>query len=555
MRVLVVEDEAALRDQLAGVLSKAGYAVDTAGDGERAEFLGQTEQYDAVVLDLGLPRIDGLTVLRRWRECRRRRPGAGPDRARHLVGQGARASTAAPTTTWPSRSGRGTAGPRARADPPGVGPADSRTAPPAACARPAPARGSASTARRCRLTALEFRVFAYLMHHRDRVVPQAELVEHIYERDDDRDSNTLEVFVARLRRKLGARRDRDRARARLSSGPRRMSAPRSLRAALVSGAALWTVGLFVVAGIVATDALFRFPSFPRMFHSLFVNVPVAAAVAVLCLIGGVLQIRRALAALAGLQRGLSRVHAGEDARVAGTFPREVQPLVDDLNTLLDHRAETVRRALARAGDLADGLKTPLTVIAHEAGRGPIGSADAGLLRQQVERMRRQIDYHLAHARAAASGAAPGASAVVEPAVAALVRTLGQLHADRALRLRVEVSDAAVARVQREDLDEMLGNLLDNACKWGRSTVHVSGGCRDGRVHVTVDDDGPGVPEALRLTVLQRGVRADQAAPGSGLGLAIVADLAELYGGSIVLETSPLGGARAHLELPGAPHVA
>jgi signal transduction histidine kinase len=110
-------------------------------------------------------------------------------------------------------------------------------------------------------------------------------------------------------------------------------------------------------------------------------------------------------------------------------------------------------------------------------------------------------------------------------------------------------------VQREDLDEMLGNLLDNACTWGRTTVRLSTGSGDGVVHVLVDDDGPGVPPALRQEVLRRGVRADEAAPGSGLGLAIVADLAELYGGAITIETSPLGGARAHLVLPGAAHVA
>ena len=171
-------------------------------------------------------------------------------------------------------------------------------------------------------------------------------------------------------------------------------------------------------------------------------------------------------------------------------------------------------------------------------------------------MRRQIDYHLAHARAAALGATPGATA----SVAAAVRGAGP-HADAAPRRAGPRDPAAraattiVVRVQREDLDEMLGNLLDNACKWGRTTVRVSAETGDGAVHVLVDDDGPGVPPARRRDVLQRGVRADEAAPGSGLGLAIVADLAELYGGGIGVEASPLGGARARLVLPGVPDAA
>jgi signal transduction histidine kinase len=330
-------------------------------------------------------------------------------------------------------------------------------------------------------------------------------------------------------------------------------APRSLRGALLGGAALWTIGLFVVAGIVATDLLFRMPSFPRLFHGLFANVPVAAAVAAVCMGAGVLQVRRALAALTQLRTALGRVHDGTDDRVPGVFPREVQPLVDDLNALLGHREQTVRRALARAGDLAHGLKTPLAVVAREAERD--GAAQPAVLRAQVDKMRRQIDYHLAHARAAAAGAAPGTSADVAEAAAALVRTLALLYADRGLDVRCEVPAVPPVRVQREDLDEMLGNLLDNACKWARSTVRVTAAANGGTVTAEVEDDGPGVPDGLRQAVLRRGVRADEAAPGSGLGLAIVADLAELYGGTIALDRSALGGTCARLSLPEATHAA
>jgi signal transduction histidine kinase len=134
---------------------------------------------------------------------------------------------------------------------------------------------------------------------------------------------------------------------------------------------------------------------------------------------------------------------------------------------------------------------------------------------------------------------------------ALARTVLQLYADKQLTIDVATSHEHFVRIQREDLDEMLGNLLDNACKWARSRVTVSSEQTQGAVAISVDDDGPGVPEAMREAVQQRGVRADQASPGSGLGLAIVRDLADLYGGSIQLVTSPLGGLRAKLTLPAS----
>lgn len=336
-----------------------------------------------------------------------------------------------------------------------------------------------------------------------------------------------------------------------------MTGPRSVRWALLSGSALWTAGLFVVAGIVITELFQRYPQFPGIFHGLFTHLAASIVVAVVCMAAGLVQVRRALSALARLRRELAFVHAGREARVTGRFPSEVQPLVDDLNAMLDHREQTVRRALSRAGDLAHGLKTPLAVMARHAeqGEAELGTERATALRHQVDRMRRQIDYHLVHARAAASGAILGASCTVADAVSPLTRTLDQLYADRGLAIRSDVTGHQVVRVQREDLDEMLGNLMDNACKWGRSQVRVSSRTRAGMIEIDVEDDGPGVPPALRAAVLRRGVRADEAAPGSGLGLAIVADLVDLYGGGVVLDTSGLGGTRARLTLPEAADVA
>jgi signal transduction histidine kinase len=166
-------------------------------------------------------------------------------------------------------------------------------------------------------------------------------------------------------------------------------------------------------------------------------------------------------------------------------------------------------------------------------------------------MRRQIDYHLAHARAAAASTGPGTRAAVGPAVDGLVRTLQRLHADRGVTFAVTVDPAHAVRCQREDLEEMLGNLLDNACKWGRSAVRVASSVAGAGLVIDVDDDGPGVDAALAAQVLERGVRADEAVEGSGLGLAIVRDLAEIYGGAIELTRSTLGGLRARLRLPSA----
>jgi len=193
------------------------------------------------------------------------------------------------------------------------------------------------------------------------------------------------------------------------------------------------------------------------------------------------------------------------------------------------------------------------VLAQEAARAREGEGGelAATVTQQVERMRRQVDYHLAQARAAVSGASRDARCAVRVSADGLVRTLLRLHAERGLALDVHAEPTHVARVQREDLDELLGNLLDNACKWARTRVEVGSAVEVGAIVVTVDDDGPGIAPELREAVLQRGVRADEVSAGSGFGLAIVRDLAELYGGTLTLESSPLGGLRARLRLPAA----
>ena len=324
---------------------------------------------------------------------------------------------------------------------------------------------------------------------------------------------------------------------------------KSLRSRLMLGALLWTLGL-VAATHFAVMALVSFAR-PAMVHWGALSF---AALGLLA--AGLMQVRTGLAPFGELRSRLAAVRQGESRRVEGRYPSEVQPLVDDLNALLEDRERSVARAQAKAGDLAHGLKTPLAVLAQEADRARTGGDGelATTVAQQVDRMRRQVDYHLAHARAAASGARLGARSSVAESVDGLVRTLQRLHAERGLAIETEVPGGLVVQVQREDLDEMLGNLLDNACKWARSRVRLAAsaeGAGESAVLIRVDDDGPGLDPSLQDSVLQRGVRADEAAPGSGLGLAIVRDLAELYGGSVALDRSPEGGVRAQLRLPPA----
>jgi signal transduction histidine kinase len=332
-----------------------------------------------------------------------------------------------------------------------------------------------------------------------------------------------------------------------------MSRP-SLRVRILLGALLWSFGLFVAAMHVATALMLHDRRYAITLHGIVADhSTMALALLLLFLAGGFLYVNRGLSPLAQLRRKLADVHAGRERRVTGGYPSEVQPLVEDLNALLAHRDQAVQRALAKAGDLAHGLKTPLAVLSNEAQRArSSGATDiADALDGQIHAMQRQIEYHLAHARAAASGAAPGAQCRLLDSAAALVRTMERLHASRGIAIAASVDPGLIPRVQREDLDEMLGNLLDNACKWARGRVDVSAREVGDAIEVLVDDDGPGVPADKRGVVLHRGVRADEAAPGSGLGLAIVRDLADLYGGSITLDAAPGGGLRARLTLPKA----
>jgi signal transduction histidine kinase len=328
----------------------------------------------------------------------------------------------------------------------------------------------------------------------------------------------------------------------------------SLRVRVLIGAVLWTIGLVTASSAILARVFENGRAAAAVLHGYFHHTPLVVTVALLSLVVGAWQVRLGLSSVSRLRTRLLDVHHGRSARVEGTYPTEVQPLVDDLNALLEQRERVVQRALAKAGDLAHGLKTPLAVLAQEPDRaGSAGHVELGTsLGEQVDRMRRQIDYHLAQARAAAAGAGTaGVRSSVGAASSALAHTLGRLYAERRLAIDVRVRPDHEVRCQREDLDEMLGNLMDNACKWARSRVTVSSSTAEAALAISVNDDGPGLDPAMQPHVLRRGVRLDEAVPGSGLGLAIVHDIAELYGGSLTLHRSSEGGLSARLLLPAA----
>ena len=331
--------------------------------------------------------------------------------------------------------------------------------------------------------------------------------------------------------------------------------PRSLRAKLLTSAILWTIGLLFSSIVMITAVMLHYDGLPRIVHfTAYSHAGIVLPFSLVCMVIGYLLFRNSVSPLRALQAQVAVVRSGAEQSVTGSYSSEVQPLVQELNALLEHRQRAVTRALSRAGDLAHGLKTPLAVLSHDAARAKsAGESDlAASIEQQVDRMRRQIEYHLAQARAAASGTMTGATCRVADSSEALTRTLLRLHSDRGITIEQRVDRDHVVRCGREDLDEMLGNLLDNACKYAASRVVIASTLVGDRISITVADDGPGLPPNLRESVLQRGVRADEAAPGSGLGLAIVRDLAELYGGSVTLASShTLSGLEAQLLIPAA----
>lgn len=275
------------------------------------------------------------------------------------------------------------------------------------------------------------------------------------------------------------------------------------------------------------------------------------ALGLLLALAALAQVAVGLAPLKAMQRALVQVREGRAERLLGRFPAEVQPLINDFNGVLDRHAQVVARARTQTGNLAHALKTPLSVLGNAAQQAR-GDGIGPLVAEQVQVAQRQIDWHLSRARMAAAQHLPGQRTPVQALLAGLVRVMKKLHAQRELAIVAgNIPESWAFAGEAQDLQEMLGNLLDNACRSAKRSVwvHVQ---RDGAwLRIVVDDDGPGIEAAQRDAVMQRGVRLDESRPGSGLGLSIVLELATLYGGALTLEKSEAGGLSARLSLPAS----
>lgn len=270
----------------------------------------------------------------------------------------------------------------------------------------------------------------------------------------------------------------------------------------------------------------------------------------------IFQVRFGLAPLKRISDAIADIRSGRAERLEGEFPVEIAPLARETNALIDANRAIVERARTHVGNLAHAIKTPLSVIVNEAnshGRDPF----AAKVLEQADVMRDQVAHHLERARIAARLTIVGTVTEVAPAIEALCRTMEKIHRDRDIAIDVQADASAQFRGEKQDLEEMAGNLVDNACKWADSRVFIevlverqNAGDAAPKLRIIVDDDGRGLSTAERATVARRGQRLDETKPGSGLGLSIVTDLAALYGGSLTLGTAPIGGLRAELVLPG-----
>jgi signal transduction histidine kinase len=299
--------------------------------------------------------------------------------------------------------------------------------------------------------------------------------------------------------------------------------------------------LFIVAGDVSTVEA-EIAEFNGTLFWSFAVLFLGFVLAVL------IQVRIGLSPLRRVRDSLARIRSGAASRLEGRFPAEIAPLAVELNSLIEHSSEVVGRARTHVSNLAHFLKTPLTVLATEAEANPGVLADT--VKRQVGTMRRQIDHYLTRARTAGAVNVLGNRTQVVPVLEDLARVLRRIHAERGVEIAVSCPTELYFRGERQDLEEMAGNLMDNACKWAKSRVAVAV-VRDpgASFRLTVEDDGPGLtPEGLER-VMTRGERLDESVPGSGLGLSIVRDISKLYGGGLSLGKGAPGGLQAILTLP------
>lgn len=267
------------------------------------------------------------------------------------------------------------------------------------------------------------------------------------------------------------------------------------------------------------------------------------------------QVRFGLLPLRRIEHGLAAVRSGDASELKGELPAEIEPLQLELNALIKSNQDIIDRARTQVGNLAHALKTPLAVIINEARDQ---NAAGAKIAEQAAVMRDHLNHYLDRARMAARAGTVGRITEVEPVGQALCRALERIYRDKGIRISLDVAAGARFKGERQDFEEMLGNLLDNACKWAKAEVRLIAevseptsrtGSR--RLRITIEDDGPGLSDHERRVLGKRGVRLDETKPGSGLGLSIVTDLVQSYQGRLELDAAAIGGLVARLDLPAA----
>eukprot|EP01037_Dinobryon_pediforme_P009564 gene9564-9640_t len=674
LRVYVdaVTDDRDLNRQLCLALEQAGYALDKAFDGEEGHFLGETEPYDAVILDMGLPKRDGLAVLKAWRKAGKLMPVlilTARDRWSDKVeGFDAGADDYVPK---PFHMEEVLARIRALLRRSAGHATDEFICGPLTLdARTSRVFVDGSS---IKLTSHEYRLLAYLMHHMGRIVSRTELVEHLYDQDFDRDSNTIEVFVGRLRKKLGI----DIIETIRGLGYVVQSQNHASSSVKAAEPAFWSSAILLIGAVILTtlyvrdsevafdrrlniyvhaliadlasfdeeshseigqlgDPLFLIPFSgwywqitrtdvpqgdvrgsrslsasklpklaeasisgtvgalnkgyfigPDMRHLRMVEQTVdtgdhgvylvqvagnaeelvtdtyqfelrlglAFLLLISALVGSVaVQLRFALQPLRLLQDGVAKIRRGQAEKIEGIQSSDLAPLAAELNLLLLSNREIIERGRTHVGNLAHALKTPLSVIFNEVRADD--SALAEKIEEQATIMKTQVDLYLERARAVTRASMLGTSTELKPVLQALVRTFSKIYRDKTFNLNEYVPDDLCFRGEKQDLDEILGNILDNAGKWAVRQIDIAVETEPadpvtGRrfLVIYIDDDGGGLSDEECLEATKRGKRLDETIPGSGLGLSIVADLTAAYGGAMILTRNPHRGLRVILRLP------
>lgn len=291
----------------------------------------------------------------------------------------------------------------------------------------------------------------------------------------------------------------------------------------------------------ASRAIFRFSLLAIGLMSILILGVIAAVF---------MQVRIGLKPLFDLRKQVVDVREGRGFRVSGHYPSEIYPLANELNGLIDHNSDVVKRAQTHVSNLAHALKTPIAVLRNEAEsqETPLSS----VVQRQTESMKKQVDHHLQRARAATRGQTIGALTAVNEVLDALARTMPRIYRDKDVKIKLDVADNLMFRGEKRDLDEILGNLIDNAFKWTRDKVTVKAQNSphdETMLEVMVSDNGPGIDEKDYKEAIKRGARLDETTPGTGFGLAIVDDLARAYKGKMTLSQGPRGGLCVTVRLP------